>query len=232
MTLDGTRTYIIGRAHCAVIDPGPAIESHINAIADAVGSGVSVQVLLTHDHPDHAEGVAPLLQRLPGARAPSAAPAFTDAGDLFPIRTPGHTPDHLSFWWPKQHAVFCGDLMMGGSNTALVAPPEGHLGQYLESLEKLRTLRPQTIYPAHGEPFDDPVGALETYIRHRQERIAQVLVGLRDGPKTADQLMAYVYGGSVPAELRPYARAAIHAYIDHLNELGEIRPHDDGWVRT
>src|SRR5688500_10925072 len=174
MTLDGTRTYIIGRTDIAIIDPGPAIDSHLNAIVDAVGSGVSVAILLTHHHPDHDEAVGPLAERL--GRLERRERLRTDAGELTALETPGHTADHVSYWWPEQRAVFCGDLMMGGLTTALVAPPEGDLALYLESLEKLWSLDPQTIYPAHGPPFTEPYQAIDEYIRHRQRREAQVLV--------------------------------------------------------
>lgn len=230
MTLDGTRTYIIGQARVAIVDPGPAIPSHLNAIVDAVGDGVVAAILLTHGHPDHAEGVDALRALLRPSRTDPDPDTFTDTGRLQRVPTPGHTPDHVSYWLPGARALFCGDLMMGGLNTALVAPPEGNLGDYLASLERLRSLEPAIIYPSHGPPFTEPAAALEDYIRHRREREQQVLAGLAEGPRDADQLTALVYGESVPAALQPYARAAIEAYIEHLQASGVIGPHPRGYV--
>src|SRR5690606_25042409 len=87
----------------------------------------------------------------------------TDHGELVVVRTPGHSPDHIALHWPAESAIFCGDLMMGGMDTAVVAAPEGDLAAYLDSLERLRSLRPRIIYPAHGPPLTDPDAALDRY---------------------------------------------------------------------
>ena len=220
MTLDGTRTYIIGEKQVAVIDPGPRLEEHQNAVADHVGSGASVYVVVTHDHPDHADGAEALARRFGTVvRAPKDGELIvTDAGPLNVIATPGHTPDHLSFHFPTENAIFCGDLMMGGLDTALVARPEGNLRAYLHSLERLRALRPAIIYPAHGEPFEDSDGAIDRYIRHREDRLRQVADAYHAGARTRDELLDRVYGESLDPRLREYAGAAIEAYIDYLNE--------------
>ncbi|MGH7461198.1 MAG: MBL fold metallo-hydrolase [Longimicrobiales bacterium] len=238
MTLLGTQTYLVGRERIAVIDPGPAITRHLDAIIAAVGDGVVTSVLLTHMHPDHADGAAELSARL---RAPlrsgdqglrDSQPIDTDAGVLSALFTPGHTADHYSFWWQKEDAIFCGDLMMGGLDTALVAPPEGDLGAYLASLERLATLRPRVIYPAHGPAIDDPGAALERYTRHRLQREAQVLAGLQQQAMTEAQLTDHVYGTQLDQELQPYARAAIDAYLEHLRKNGRVRRGHMGWERN
>ena len=236
MTLDGTRTYIIGRREVAVIDPGPAIESHLSAIADAVGDGARVSILLTHAHPDHDEAVGPLSEMLGApvfshANGSKSASVQTDGGELRALHTPGHTPDHLSFWWTSERAMFCGDLMMGGLDTALVARPEGDLERYLESLRKLQSYGPRVIYPAHGPPFADPAAALDQYFRHRQLRVEQVIAGLDEGSRTEEQITEAVYGGQIPHELAPYARAAVGAYVDYLAQRGKIRHTARGWER-
>ena len=94
------------------------------------------------------------------------------------MATPGHAPDHMAFLWLNARAVFCGDLMLGGLDTALVAPPEGDLSRYLASLQRLRDLDLATIYPTHGEPFHDAGAALDAYLRHRAERQEAVLRAL------------------------------------------------------
>jgi glyoxylase-like metal-dependent hydrolase (beta-lactamase superfamily II) len=224
MTLDGTRTYVVGRRRVAVIDPGPRDAAHLDAIADEVG-GSPAEVLLTHDHPDHAEGAAELAVRLGapllGMAAGTCAAGTvipTDAGELRAIATPGHTADHLSFHWPATRAVFCGDLMMGGQDTALVADPEGRLGDYLASLARLGELAPAVLYPAHGPPFHEPVAAIERYVRHRAERERQVLAAHEEGARTVTDFVAAVYGPSLQPALRGAAAAAVRAYLRHLSE--------------
>lgn len=230
MTLDGTQTYIIGRERVAIIDPGPRLNEHLHAVADAVGGGVPVSVLLTHSHPDHAEGAAALAERLHAVLRSASMRTLhdgdvihTDAGDLAAIATPGHTPDHFSFWWEAQRAIFCGDLLMGGMATALVARPEGDLSHYLESLRLLKALQARTIYPAHGPAFDDPAEAIDRYVAHREERIAQVVEGLKDGPLSADALLEQVYGSELDPRLRHYAETAVEAYLAYLRDQGRVR---------
>ena len=220
MTLDGTRTYIVGERRVAVIDPGPMLEEHLRAVADAVGSGASVSVLVTHLHPDHADG-APRLAEMLGSNIRDVRDGDlieTDAGQLRAIATPGHTPDHMSFHLAGEAAVFCGDLMMGGLDTALVAVPEGNLGDYLHSLDKLRALQPRIIYPAHGDPFHDPNEAIARYVHHREERVRQVAEALSAGARSNDELIDRIYGEEIDPRLRAYAGSAIEAYVDYLHE--------------
>ena len=235
MTLDGTQTYLIGSARLAVIDPGPRLQTHLDAVAEAVGSGVVLSVLLTHTHPDHAEGAHELAARLnTSVRELSNDDVIaTDAGELRALATPGHTPDHFSFWWPAQRAVFCGDLMMGGMDTALVARPEGSLKDYLASLRVIRQLDPQVIYPAHGPEFRDPQTAIDSYIAHREERVAQVVEGLKDGPLSADALLEQVYGPALDPRIRHYAETAVEAYLAYLRDEKRVRESASGvWSLT
>ncbi|MGH7469183.1 MAG: MBL fold metallo-hydrolase, partial [Longimicrobiales bacterium] len=220
MTLQGTQTYIVGRQRAVIIDPGPALHQHLDAVTTALGDGVAAAILLTHAHADHAEGAPALAARL-HAPVLSGQQGLTDhqrietdAGPLVALHSPGHTADHFSFWWPDQHAIFCGDLMMGGLDTALVAPPEGELGAYLASLERLATLRPTIIYPAHGPAIEDASAALQRYVQHRLQREEQVLAGLADRPGTVEDLTRHVYGAQLDPGLEPYARAAIDAYLE------------------
>jgi glyoxylase-like metal-dependent hydrolase (beta-lactamase superfamily II) len=222
MTLDGTRTYIIGIERVAIIDPGPLLERHIDAVAEAIGSGVPASVLVTHWHSDHAEGAHALADRLHTSVTPleDGDVIHTDAGELNAIATPGHTPDHFSFWWKAERAVFCGDLMMGGLDTALVAKPEGDLADYFTSLRVLRSLRPLTIFPAHGPAIGDPGHAIDRYIAHREDRLAQVRLALEE-ELSFDEITDRVYGIELDARLRPYAHAAVQAYVDYLREHDE-----------
>ena len=236
MTLQGTQTYIIGRQRAAIIDPGPLLGEHMDAVTNTIGDGVTAFILLTHSHPDHAEGAAALSERLQApvlsaAQLSEGQRLQTDEGDLVALFTPGHTADHYSFWWEHERAVFCGDLMMGGLDTALVAPPEGDLADYLASLERLAALDPLVIHPAHGPPIRDPAQALERYRRHRMQRVEQVLAGLAGRALTETQLTAYVYGTSIDPGLQPYARAAIDAYLGYLEKHGRVRRGRAGWEK-
>jgi glyoxylase-like metal-dependent hydrolase (beta-lactamase superfamily II) len=229
MTLDGTRTYIIGRTRVAVIDPGPALPAHIDAVAHAIGEHATACILLTHTHSDHDEAAPGLAARL-GAEILTPADGAviaTDAGPLTALHTPGHTPDHLSFLLEATREVFCGDLMTGGMDTALVAPPEGDLRAYLHSLERLRALAPARIYPAHGPAFEQPQVSIDRYVHHRMERIEQVLAALRQGAGSAAELVDRVYGSELDARLRPYAESAVEAYLAYLEDAGSVE-HDNG----
>jgi glyoxylase-like metal-dependent hydrolase (beta-lactamase superfamily II) len=235
LTLDGTRTYIVGRRRPAILDPGPALAPHLAALAAAVADAGSATILVTHNHPDHAPGAAWLAAHL-GApvRAASAGSlrpgdvVETDAGRLVAVATPGHAADHLAFHWPAADAVFCGDLMLGGQDTALVAPPGGDLTEYLASLERLRALRPALIYPTHGEPFTDADAAIARYLRHRQERQAQMLSALAPGAATADLVMGRVYGAGLDPRLRAAAAGATLTYLQHLERVGRVRRLEGG----
>ncbi len=239
LTLDGTRTYLVGGRRVAVLDPGPELPAHLDAIAAAVAArpgARAVAILVTHDHPDHAPGAGALAQRL-GAPVLSLAAGTlsdgdvveTDAGALVAIATPGHAPDHVAFHWPAAEAVFCGDLMLGGQESTLVAPPDGDLTAYLASLERLRALAPKVIYPTHGEPFTDPAAAIAAYVHHREERLAQVLAALAPGEATADTVVMRVYGAALDPRLRAAATGATRAYLVHLQRQGRALRAGERW---
>ncbi|MGH7340235.1 MAG: MBL fold metallo-hydrolase, partial [Candidatus Rokuibacteriota bacterium] len=163
-TLDGTRTYIVGRRTVAVIDAGPDLEPHVRALEAAVDEAESVAIVVTHGHPDHA----------PGARALAAALATdlwgpagvdgvtrplsdgdcvpTDEGELIAVDTPGHSRHHLGLHWPARRALFAGDLVLGKGDTVWVGEYPGCVADYLQSLERVRRLGVDVIYPAHGPP--------------------------------------------------------------------------------
>lgn len=231
MTLDGTRSYVVGLRRAAVIDPGPDDPRHIEALAQAVAEAEQVAILLTHRHPDHAAG-APALAAALGGRV-SSGPVVpsegdvipTDAGDLFALATPGHTPDHCALHWPAESAIFCGDLMMGGLDTALVAAGEGDLGDYLDSLDRLRRLAVETLYPAHGPPFTDPDTAIARYLEHRSARERQVLGALAGGARGLREIAEQVYGGVAP-DLRDWVELTVRAYLEHLESTGRVNAED------
>ncbi|HEV2131916.1 MAG TPA: MBL fold metallo-hydrolase, partial [Longimicrobiaceae bacterium] len=257
MTLDGTRTFLVGRERPAVIDPGPADERHLAAILSTLGEARPAAILLTHAHPDHA-ALAPQLARATGAVVmmgrgaldPSLDPAGvdrwleegeeikTDAGPLRVLATPGHVPEHLAFLWrggeaPPAGALFVGDLLMGEGDTTLVAPPEGDLAAYLHTLERIGELSPGVLYPAHGPALADPAAAVARFLAHRRERIEQVTRALRAvGVATPAELVESVYGAALHPELRAAAEGSIRAILRYLDEEGRVRHAGEGRYGT
>ncbi|CAN5351505.1 MBL fold metallo-hydrolase [soil metagenome] len=254
MTLDGTRTFLLGRERPVVIDPGPADARHLAAILSALGETRPAAILLTHAHPDHA-ALAPALARETGSAVmmgrgaldPSLDPAVvqgwleegeeveTDAGPLRVLATPGHAPEHLAFLWqgdgaPPGGALFVGDLLMGEGDTTLVAPPEGDLAAYLRTLGRIRDLAPGVLYPAHGPPLADPTAAVGRYVAHRRERIEQVFRALQAiGVATPAELVDSVYGAALHPELRLAAEGSIRAILLYLEEEeGRVRHAGEG----
>ena len=233
MTLTGTTTYLVGRNEVAIIDPGSDAPSHLEALAAETGGARSVRILITHNHPDHAAGARMLARRidarifsLGSGTLRDGAVISTDEGPLTAIATPGHAPDHVAFHWPAAKAVFCGDLMMGGLDTAVVAAPEGDVGQYLESLERLRSLHADTIYPSHGPAFTDAEQAITRYLSHREKRENQVIAAMTNGTRDLDAITDTVYGADLDPALRDFARAAIQAYVAHLYATDRL-PEED-----
>jgi glyoxylase-like metal-dependent hydrolase (beta-lactamase superfamily II) len=197
MTLDGTNTWVLrdpGSSRSVVVDPGPPAASHLDALVEAAGD-VAV-VLLTHHHLDHSEAARAFAERVgcgvraldPSYRLGSEGLGEGDVvavGDLevHVVATPGHTADSLSFVLPSERAVLTGDTVLG-RGTTVVAHPDGELGAYLGSLDRLRALAEaheiETIWPGHGPVIDHALPVLDHYLAHRRERLDQVRAALRE----------------------------------------------------
>ncbi len=225
-TLDGTRTYLLNDT--AVLDPGPALEDHLETILDALPQLEAIFV--THRHDDHAGAVAALRERT-GARvyAPAGCLGATgvdhlvESGESFPvadgslevIATPGHTAEHVCYL-SEDGALFTGDTILG-EGTTTIFPPDGDMGDYLDSLRKLRDRNPSRIYPGHGPVRDDAVALIEEYIAHRELREKQIVEALDSGPASPLELRKRIYPDLHPA-LYQAAELQMRAHLDLLSE--------------
>jgi glyoxylase-like metal-dependent hydrolase (beta-lactamase superfamily II) len=240
MTLEGTNTWIL-RAPDAptavVVDPGPMLEDHLRAVLDAVASyGCTVStVLLTHGHFDHSEGAAWFAGQAncevrsvdPTFRIPTDHAHGLSEGDVITaddlrievLPTPGHTLDSVSFWLPEDGSLLTGDTVLG-RGTSVVAWPDGALGPYLESLERLHAFATSAagvhrLLPGHGPVIDDPTAVLSFYLQHRRERLDQVRAAIAAGHTTPEAIVQHVYADVDPI-LWPAAERSVRAQLAHL----------------
>jgi glyoxylase-like metal-dependent hydrolase (beta-lactamase superfamily II) len=211
MTLEGTNTYLMGFEPCLVIDPGPAEESHVEAIrAAAAERGGIGGVLVTHRDADHVDGLAmlgePELEVSEGQRH----------GALTALATPGHAAEHFCFLSGK--VCFSGDLVLGEGFT-IVAPGGGSLAAYLESLRRLQTLDLEVICPGHGPWVTDPAAKLAEYVEHRMMRERRLIAALERGERSRAAILDEVWD-DVPPELRPAAALVMQAHLEKLGAEG------------
>jgi glyoxylase-like metal-dependent hydrolase (beta-lactamase superfamily II) len=239
MTLDGTNTWVITDAHqgAMVVDPGPAVQSHVEAVLAACGSRL-VTIVLTHRHLDHAEVAATLAERA-GCGVRAADPQFRigpdglDSGDrlmlgtitLEVIDTPGHTSDSRSLLLTGLDGVsrlITGDMVLG-RGTTVITYPDGDLAAYFDSLELLTRLvatrNVTELLPGHGPVVTEPAAWLSFYRHHRLERLDQVRAALAAGDRTAGDVVARVYT-DVDRSLWPAAEQSVRAQLEYLEEWG------------
>jgi glyoxylase-like metal-dependent hydrolase (beta-lactamase superfamily II) len=228
MTLDGTNTWLLrapGSPSALVVDPGPASPEHLRKVADAAGR--VEEILLTHGHPDHADGAA-LLHELTGAPVRALDPAQRLGGEglgegdvvaaagieLRVLATPGHTSDSLSF--TVADAVLTGDTVLG-RGTTVVAHPDGRLADYLDSLRRLHDLGKRTVLPGHGPELPDLATVTTAYLLHREQRLEQVRAALDVlGPAAGPMdVVRHVYADVDPV-LWPAAEWSVRAQLEYL----------------
>lgn len=228
-TLDGTRTYLVGRGVVAVIDAGPALEPHLDALVEALRGTSHFSVVVTHGHGDHAPGARALAARLgtdllgptgvEGVTRPLADGDVvpTDEGDLVVVSTPGHARHHVGLHWPARRAFFAADLLLGKGDTVWVGEYAGSVADYLDSLQRVRELDVDVIYPAHGPALENPQQALDRFEGHRRERIRQmeVLLAARPGA-SAEALLETIYGATLPESARKAALRSVEALKAHV----------------
>lgn len=209
LTLDGTNTYVVGRF---VVDPGPADEGHIAAVRAAALEGIEAAVL-THGHGDHADGA-------PALGVPILKPGDgEEAGPFRAIGTPGHSPDSVSLIW-RERVCFAGDTVLG-SGSVFIAPGEGSLSAYLDSLRRLRALDLEVLCPGHGPYVWDPAAKLDEYVEHRLDRERRLLEALDAGLRTQNELLDSAWSDA-PPELRYFAGLSLASHLEKLEEEGRL----------
>jgi glyoxylase-like metal-dependent hydrolase (beta-lactamase superfamily II) len=214
MTLEGTNTYLYGSDPCAVIDPGPDIESHLDAVRAAAGERGGIgTVLLTHGHGDHADGAGRL-----GATVVLPVDG-EEHGGLRAIATPGHAPDHVCLVTPDR-VCFSGDLVLGAGST-FVPPDGGSLTAYMDSLRRMQAEPIELICPGHGPWIEDAAAKLVEYVEHREMRERRLLVALERGERSREALLDEAWA-DVPAALRPAAAMVMQAHLDKLDAEGRL----------
>ena len=253
-TFKGTGVYIIGDRNVAVIDPGPDLPEHIEALKRALDGKRVTHILVTHCHSDHSPAARPLKQ-WSGAKTYAYGPhgsgrdendAKVEAGgdmDFMPdirvsdgqiiagdgftfecVHTPGHTSNHMCFALREEKALFTGDHIMGWSTT-VVTPPDGDMAQYIASVRKLEARDDRTLYPTHGAPIVDPKPFLAAYVAHRLDRERQILTAITDGLDTIPAMVARIYA-DVDKGLHPAASRSVLAHLVQLENEGRVRHAD------
>lgn len=247
LTGPGTNTYLVGEAEIAVIDPGVRDESHLDAIETA-GGGRIRRILVTHNHPDHSRGARELAGRigapvyahptpLRGIREEDfEADEHLDEGDIVAgadyrlrcLHTPGHAADHLCFLHEESGLLFAGDHVMEGV-TVVIAPPDGDMAAYLDSLERLKGEPIAAIAPGHGGVLRSPAEVLDAIVAHRRQREAEILSVLERSPvgggQCIDEIVAELYA-AVPAPLHPVAAYQVYAHLLKLRAEGRVEGGD------
>jgi glyoxylase-like metal-dependent hydrolase (beta-lactamase superfamily II) len=208
LTLDGTNTYVVGRF---VVDPGPALPAHLDAVQRAADEGIE-GVVLTHSHADHSEAAESF-------DAPVTLPRDGESvGPFTAIGTPGHSADSVCLLMGR--VCFTGDTVLG-EGSVFIAPGEGSLSAYLESLRRLRSLDLEVLCPGHGPYVWDPAAKLDEYIAHRLDRERRLVEALEAGLRSEDELLDAAWS-EVPAELRGAAALTLRAHLEKLREEGRL----------
>jgi glyoxylase-like metal-dependent hydrolase (beta-lactamase superfamily II) len=258
-TFLGTNTYVVGSGHVAIIDPGPADERHLKAIADAIKGERLAYILVTHSHRDHCDGARPL-QAMLGGEIVAFGPTGTTRGAGIPglgdaFVDPAFVPDRavkdgeivkgknfaLDVLHMPGHAPdhLCFALVgkrtvftgdhVMGWNTTAIAPPEGNMAAFLASLERLMARHDKMFLPAHGGRIQTPQRVVKAYIMHRQWREQTILACLDEGIGTIPRIVARLYG-TLDANLKGAAALSVRAHLDHLIERGLAMAEGADWL--
>ncbi|HWW64721.1 MAG TPA: MBL fold metallo-hydrolase [Sphingomonadaceae bacterium] len=257
-TYQGTQTYIVGRGEVAVIDPGPDLADHVEAIVAATAGERIAALMCTHTHRDHSPATRPL-QAATGAEIVGCAPlALVDDGPradasfdadyapdrimadgesvrgpgwtLTAVATPGHTSNHLCFALPEAGALFTGDHVMGWATT-VISPPDGDMADYMRSLDRLMDRDDSVYYPAHGDPVENPRRFVRGLMGHRKQREGQILRLLAKAPHTIPAMVEQMYRGLDP-RLHGAAGRSVLAHLIDLETRGLAAREGETWRRV
>lgn len=240
----GTGVYIVGNGDVAVIDPGPMIDAHFEALKRALDGERVAHVFTTHTHLDHSPLAHPLAEwagaKVYGRPDPNVAhdevqleeggesgfrpDVLVNDGDVFSgpdwtleaIATPGHMSNHVCYALREENALFSGDHVMGWSTT-VISPPDGNMRQYFASLDKIRARGFSTLWPTHGPPVTDVAPFLDAYASHRRAREAAIVARMRAGDTLIPDMVKVIYK-DVDKRLHP---AAAHSVLAHVIQLVE-----------
>ncbi|WP_294323865.1 MBL fold metallo-hydrolase [uncultured Sphingomonas sp.] len=257
-THTGTQSFVVGGSGAvAIIDPGPVDDAHLGALLAAVGDRQVAAILCTHTHRDHSPGARPLADRTGAPIIGCAALTMDDAGPradaafdvdyrpdrvlgdgdrvagdgwtLVAVATPGHTSNHLAFALPETGALFSGDHVMGWSTT-IVSPPDGDMGDYMASLDKLLEREDRVYYPAHGDQVDNPRRLVRGMLGHRRQREGQITRVIERGTQDIPAMVAAMYAGLHPRLLGAAERSVLAHLID-MERRGIVRQEGATWHR-
>ncbi|GIU66877.1 MBL fold metallo-hydrolase [Candidatus Phycosocius spiralis] len=249
-TFTGTGVYIIGHGDVCVLDPGPDMTDHFDALKSILHGETVSHVLVTHSHMDHSPLAHPLA-RWAGCSVfasgaielPSQSEVQLEAGDdsgfrpdtiihdgsliegngwsMEAISTPGHTSGHMCYALREENCLFSGDHIMGWSTT-VISPPDGDMDDYLNSLEKIAARQFTTIWPTHGPPIREPAPFIAAYRKHRLDREAQILACLEAGHARIRDIVPIIYA-TIDQNLWPAASHSVLAHVSRLIKIGKVR---------
>lgn len=250
-TFRGTASFIVGKGEVAIIDPGPEDDTHLLALLAAVKGETVSHIFVTHTHLDHsplakrlkAATGAPILAYQPRRTAEDDGKSLRlDAGidrefapdialthgdvvagkgwNLEAVFTPGHMSNHMAYALKEEKALFCGDHVMAWS-TSVIAPPDGNMGQYFDSLRLLLTRDDKIYHPAHGPSRPDPLPLVRAYLVHRQQREGAIIKRLEQGDRTIAEIVKANYA-DVDPRLHPAAALSTLAHLEYLIENGRV----------
>lgn len=249
-TFKGTGVYIVGGRDIAVIDPGPDLPEHLDALRRAIAGKRVSHILVTHTHSDHSPAARPLkewtgaptyafgphgsgkaedgvkmeeggdMDFVPDVRVKDGDIINGDGFTFECVYTPGHTSNHMCFALKEEKALFTGDHIMGWSTT-VVTPPDGDMAQYMASVKKLIARDDEILYPTHGAPVTDPKPFLKAYLEHRVDRENQILACIGDGVETIPAMVARMYV-DVDKRLHPAASRSVLAHLIQLVNEGRV----------
>ncbi|PHS23296.1 MAG: MBL fold metallo-hydrolase [Robiginitomaculum sp.] len=246
----GTNVYVVGQGVVDLIDPGPGQHAHFETLIRALGDEQIGRIFVTHHHSDHSpmanrlaahygcqtfgfgppvtKDVGGLVQMEEGDDLDFTPQVRVKDGEIFTgqnwsieaVFTPGHTSNHVCYAVQEDHGLICGDHIMGWS-TSIISPPDGDMGDYLHSLQKVLDRRFKRLWPAHGAPIKEPAPFISAYIAHRQARNAQILDLMKTGETSITAIVPIMYA-DVDKRLHPAACHSVLAHMIHMVKTGQI----------